>query len=67
MSNPENANTQVYKDKYDNDNCYRFKAEEVNCPANKSLIKIYLIVIKILIYFFIFFFKYMKTNIFKIE
>jgi hypothetical protein len=37
--NPENANTQVYKDKYDNDNCYKFKAEEVKCPANKALIK----------------------------
>jgi hypothetical protein len=35
--NPENAEKTVYKD--NNENCYKFKAEEVKCPANKSLIK----------------------------
>jgi hypothetical protein len=35
--NPETANTQVYKDNHEN--CYKFKAEEIKCPANKSLIK----------------------------
>ena len=35
--NPENAEKIIYKD--NNENCYKFKAEEVKCPANKSLIK----------------------------
>jgi hypothetical protein len=35
--NPENAEKTIYKD--NNENCYKFKAEEVKCPANKSLIK----------------------------
>lgn len=35
--NPENAGKVVYKDS--NENCFKFKAEEVNCPKNKSEIK----------------------------
>jgi len=35
--NPENAGKVVYKDS--NDNCFKFKAEEVTCPKNKSEIK----------------------------
>ena len=35
--NPENAGKVVYKDS--NENCFKFKAEEVKCPANKSDIK----------------------------
>ena len=35
--NPENAGKIVYKDT--NENCFKFKAEEVNCPKDKSEIK----------------------------
>lgn len=35
--NPENAGKVVYKDT--NENCFKFKAEEVTCPKNKSDIK----------------------------
>ena len=36
---PENENQILYKDKADT--CFRFQAEEVDCPANTSLIKNY--------------------------
>ena len=35
--NPENAGKIVYKD--ESDNCFKFKAEEVKCPSDKSKIK----------------------------
>ena len=35
--NPENAGKVVYKDS--NENCFKFKAEEVNCPKDKNQIK----------------------------
>lgn len=35
--NPENAGKVVYKDT--NENCFKFKAEEVTCPKNKADIK----------------------------
>ena len=35
--NPETVNTQIYRD--ENENCYKYKAEEVKCPVNKELIK----------------------------
>lgn len=35
--NPENAGKVVYKDT--NENCFKFKAEEVNCPKDKNQIK----------------------------
>ena len=35
--NPENAGKVVYKDS--SENCFKFKAEEVTCPTNKSDIK----------------------------
>ena len=35
--NPENAGKVIYKDS--NENCFKFKAEEVTCPTNKSDIK----------------------------
>jgi hypothetical protein len=35
--NPENAGKVVYKD--ESDNCFKFKAEEVKCPSDKSKIK----------------------------
>lgn len=35
--NPENAGKLVYKDS--NENCFKFKAKEVNCPKDKSQIK----------------------------
>lgn len=34
---PENAGKFVYKDKADV--CYKYKAEEVNCPEDKNIIK----------------------------
>lgn len=34
---PYNAGKVVYKDKADT--CYKYKAEKVNCPLNKALIK----------------------------
>ncbi len=33
---PENAGKLVYQDK--NDTCYKYKANEIQCPADKSLI-----------------------------
>ncbi len=35
--NPENAGKIIYKD--NNENCFKFKAKEVNCPSDKSNIK----------------------------
>lgn len=35
--NPENAGKIVYKD--ESDNCFKFNAEEVKCPNDKSKIK----------------------------
>lgn len=35
--NPENAGKVVYKDS--NENCFKFKAQEVTCPKNKDDIK----------------------------
>ena len=34
---PDNENKILYKDKIDN--CFKFKAEEVECPDDKSKIK----------------------------
>ena len=34
---PENAEKITYQS--DGDNCYKYKAKEVSCPANKSIIK----------------------------
>lgn len=34
---PENAGKYVYKDKADV--CYKYRAEEVDCPDNKDLVK----------------------------
>ncbi len=34
---PENAGKVIYKD--ESDNCFKFKAEEVKCPSDKSKIK----------------------------
>lgn len=34
---PENAGKVIYKD--ESDNCFKFKAEEVKCPNDKSKIK----------------------------
>jgi len=34
---PENAEKITYQS--DGDNCYKYKAQEVSCPVNKSLIK----------------------------
>lgn len=41
--NPENADKTVYKD--DNDMCYKYKATEVECPANKKEISDHPIVV----------------------
>jgi|APSaa5957512535_1039671.scaffolds.fasta_scaffold136091_2 hypothetical protein len=34
--NPENVSNLVYKD--DNDACYKYKASEVDCPADNNLV-----------------------------
>ena len=34
---PDNVNDIIYKDS--NDVCYKYKANEVECPSNKSLIE----------------------------
>lgn len=34
---PENADHTIYRD--DSDNCFKYKAEEVQCPNDKSKIK----------------------------
>jgi hypothetical protein len=33
---PENVNKLIYKDK--DETCYKYKAQEVSCPSDKSLI-----------------------------
>lgn len=32
---PDNTNTVVYKD--DNNECYKYESEEVNCPSDKKM------------------------------
>lgn len=34
---PENAGKTIYQDK--SDNCYKYEVDEVECPADKNLIK----------------------------
>jgi len=41
---PENSDDLIYKD--DNDTCYKYKAMEVECPVDKSLINDHPLVIK---------------------
>lgn len=37
--NPDNLNKFLYKDQ--SDNCFKFKAKEVDCPENEKLIREY--------------------------
>lgn len=42
--NPENSNNTIYKD--DNDTCYKYKATEVDCPANENMLNSHPIVVE---------------------